>query len=198
MTDEVTATTPAAEKLDRVVAAVDGLVPVATSVDNAVLPDHAPGVRWAGALFAVCAGVLVPWTVVLAVTLPEQAVAVNYDLSWVGFDVLLLTAVAATAVAALRRSRFLGLVASASAALLVVDAWFDVVTSPAGPDRITAGVMAVLVELPLAGVCCWLALHAADIAEKRLVLLLRLHGGSVAGGLHRLGERRAAFRRRRP
>ena len=188
----------AAARLDRVVEAVDGLVPVAASVDNAVLPDRTPAVRWAGVLFAVCAVVLVPWTVVLAATLPERAVAVNYDTAWVGFDVGLLAAVAGTALAAMRRSRFLGLVASATAALLVVDAWFDVVTSTAGAERLTAGAMALLVELPLAGVCCWLALHAADIAEKRLQLLLRLEGGSVSAGLRRLREQRAALRRRRP
>ena len=195
MTEE-TDTGPAA-RLDRVVEAVDGLVPVAASVDNAVLPDRTPAVRWAGVLFAVCAVVLVPWTVVLAATLPERAVAVNYDTAWVGFDVGLLAAVAGTALAAMRRSRFLGLVASATAALLVVDAWFDVVTSTAGAERLTAGVMAVLVELPLAAVCCWLALHAADIAEKRLQLLLRLEGGSVSAGLRRLREQRAALRRPR-
>lgn len=195
MTDD---TAGPAARLDRVVGAVDGLVPVAASVDNAVLPDRAPAVRWAGVLFAVCAVVLVPWTVVLAVTLPERAVALNYDTAWVGFDVLLLAAVAGTAVTAMRRSRFLGLVASATAALLVVDAWFDVVTSPSGAERLTAAAMAVLVEVPLAAVCCWLALHAADIAEKRLQLLLRLEGGSVADGLRRLRDRRDAVRRRRP
>lgn len=193
MTDDAATAGP----LERVVDAVDGLVPVAASVDNAVLPDRAPAVRWAGALFAVCAAVLVPWTAWLALTLPERAVAVNYDTAWVGFDVMLLVAVAGTAVAAMRRSRFLGLVASATAALLVVDAWFDVVTSP-GSERLVAAVMAVLVELPLAACCCWLALHAADIAERRLQLLLRLEGGSVAGGLRRLRERRAAVRRPRP
>ena len=187
----------AAARLDRVVEAVDGLVPVAASVDNAVLPDRTPAVRWAGVLFAVCAVVLVPWTVVLGATLPGRAVAVNYESAWVGFGVGLLAAVAGTALAAMRRSRFLGLVASATAALLVVDAWFDVVTSTAGAERLTAGVMAVLVELPLAAVCCWLALHAADIAEKRLQLLLRLEGGSVSAGLRRLREQRAALRRPR-
>ncbi|MER7689684.1 hypothetical protein [Streptomyces sp. NPDC097610] len=41
------------------------------------------------------------------------------------------------------------LTATATAALLVVDAWFDVTTSQPGPELATAVVMAVCAELPM-------------------------------------------------
>ena len=59
----------------------------------------------------------------------------NYDAAWAGFDVLLTLTLASTAYFALRRSRYLATAASATATLLVVDAWFDVLTTP-GVQRI--------------------------------------------------------------
>ena len=47
--------------------------------------------------------------------------------------------------------------ATAGAALLLADAWFDVCTSPPGLDRLLAVGEAVLVELPLAAAAIWLA-----------------------------------------
>jgi hypothetical protein len=99
------------------------------------------------ALFAVA---IVPWIVWLAWTLPERSVSAHYRLAWVGFDVLLCGALARTAYLAWRRSPFLVNVASATAALLVVDAWFDVTTSPGGHDLMVSALLALLVELPLA------------------------------------------------
>ena len=63
--------------------------------------------------------------------------------------------------------------ASWAAALLVVDAWFDVMTSPSGVDRLEAVAMALLIELPLASACVWLTIHAQDIADLRVRLLLQ-------------------------
>lgn len=150
------------------------------------LPALSRPVRWAGVLFAVSAAVLVPWTVWLAVSLPERAVQANYNLAWAGFDVVLLAGVAWTAVSALRCSRWLGPAASSTAALLLVDAWTDVVTSATADERLAAVVMAAAVELPLAVVCGWLAAHAADITERRVLLLLQVDGDSVGTALRRL------------
>ena len=50
-----------------------------------------------------------------------------------------------------------GLPATAGAALLLADAWFDVCTSPPGLDRLLAVGEAVLVELPLVAAAIWLA-----------------------------------------
>ena len=45
------------------------------------------------------AAVLVPWTAYLAVTLPPRYVANNWDVTWVGSDVMLLVMMVATAIA---------------------------------------------------------------------------------------------------
>lgn len=57
-----------------------------------------------------------------------------------------------------------------TAALLVVDAWFDVMTTP-GNQRWESILLAVAVELPLAAVCVWLSHHTEQLAERRLILL---------------------------
>ncbi|MFC9646023.1 hypothetical protein ACFTZF_47360 [Streptomyces mirabilis] len=64
-------------------------------------------------------------------------------------------------VSGLRRNPRRCLTATATAALLVVDAWFDVTTSRPGPELATAVVMAVCAELPMAAaVCTVLAVRA--------------------------------------
>lgn len=129
-------------------------------------------VRWAGPAFAVFSLVMLPWTIYLAYSLPARQVSADYDIAWAGFDVMLMGVLGATGFFALRRSRYLAITASAAAALLVVDAWFDVVTSPPG-QRAEAVVLAVLAELPLAAICVWLSYHTEQLAEQRIVILLR-------------------------
>ena len=68
-----------------------------------------------------------------------------------GFDVLLCGALARTAWLAWRRSPFVVNVASATAALLVVDAWFDVTTSPGGQDLVVSAATARERAVPGAG-----------------------------------------------
>ena len=79
---------------------------------------------------------------------------------------------AATGFFALRRSHFLAVGATAAATLLVVDAWFDVMTSPPGSQFLQSLASAVLIELPLAAVCGWLAYHTEHLEEERVILLL--------------------------
>lgn len=160
-----------------VAATIGDLVAPEGIADTEVLADDSRGVRWAGALFAACAVILVPWTIYLAVTLPHHIVAHDFDLAWVGFDVALVVVLLGVAVTAFRRSRHLAVAASFAAALLLVDAWFDVVMSRPGAARLEALAMAVVIEVPLAAVCLWLAFHAVDIAEERIRLLLRQRRG---------------------
>ncbi len=116
---------------------------------------------------AVGAALTIPWAGYLAATLPKRAVAVHYDLAWVGFDVMLVVVLAAAAYTAFRRPRWLPVWASSAATMLVVDAWFDIVTSR-GVDRMEAVVMALLVELPVAVACIWLAGEVQALTEWRL------------------------------
>jgi len=151
---------------------LDGLVAPAREPENAVLVDNARVVRWAGPAFALFSLILLPWIAYLAYSLPARQVSADYDVAWAGFDVMLLAALAGTGYFALRRSRYLATAATAAATLLVVDAWFDLMTT-LPRQRLEPIALAAGVELPLAAVCVWLSLHTQQLAERRLVLLLR-------------------------
>lgn len=92
---------------------------------------------------------MVPWLVYLALTLPDDYVAHNWTLTWVGFDVLLVTFMLATAVFGYLRRQVLMFAAFTAGVLLICDAWFDLMT--AGPNDIWLSVVTALgVEVPLA------------------------------------------------
>src|SRR5258707_3340279 len=111
-------------------------------------PDRVPLPRWVTPLLALTAVGLLPWTLYLTFTLPARHVAQHYDLAWVGFDIALASAFAATAWCAVRSSQWLVPFAAASGTMLVCDAWFYVVTS--GPRDLGEAVAeAVLPEVPL-------------------------------------------------
>ena len=137
-----------------------------------MLADNSLIVRWAGPAFIVCSVVLIPWTIYLGLSLPDRQLSPHYNIAWVGFDVFLLVALGATGYFALRRSRYLALTAAAAATLLVVDAWFDIMTSPRR-EIPQAVVLALLVELPLAAVCGWLSYHTEHLAERGNILVSR-------------------------
>jgi hypothetical protein len=101
------------------------------------------------AVMVGAAVLLVPWIAYLAVTLPRLYVAHNWDSTWVGFDVLLLAMIVATAMLGYLRRQLIVVTAFATAVLLVCDAWFDVMTAH-GDDRLLSIVTAVFVELPFA------------------------------------------------
>jgi hypothetical protein len=122
----------------------------------------------AGWVLATLAALMLPWTAYLFVVLPGTAPAAHFDLAWGGFDVALLVLLALTGLAAVRRLHWLAAVAGASAALLAADAWFDVVTAPTPGERWVALAMAVVVELPLAVVCGWLAVSGQALVDRRL------------------------------
>lgn len=143
---------------------------------NAGQAEAARVTRWAGPAFILFSVIMLPWTVYLGYTLPARQRSPHYDVAWVGFDVLLLLALAATGCLAVRRSGYLALAAAATATMLVVDAWFDVMTSPRRqlPQSLT---LAVLIELPLAAICAWLSYHTQHIQEERILLLGKRQGG---------------------
>ena len=93
--------------------------------------------------------VLIPWIVYLAFTLPQNYAAQHWRVAWVGFDVLLLMFMVATAVLGFLHHRLLTLIAFATGVLLVCDAWFDMMTARRG-DIVVSVLSAATVELPLA------------------------------------------------
>ena len=108
---------------------------------------------WAIVVLGAAAALLLPWTVVLTTALPAHHVARHWDVAWAGFDAGLAAVLLATVVAAVRRSAWLSGLALAAAAVLLCDAWFDVVTSAGGLDLWLAVASALVLELPLAGLC---------------------------------------------
>jgi len=114
--------------------------------------------RWVAPLLGLVALFLIPWTLYLTFTLPSRHVTERYDLAWVGFDIALAIAFAATALAAVRRVRWLVPLAAVTGTMLVCDAWFDVVTSQSGGELVEASLEAVFGELPLAALCAYIVL----------------------------------------
>lgn len=127
--------------------------------------------RWITALLACTAIGLIPWTLWLTFSLPSKHVTHHYDLAWVGFDVGLAAVIATTAIAAYRQLQILGPLAAATCAMLVSDAWFDVVTAGPG-ERLEAGLQAGFAELPLAALCGFLV-YDADRARASVRRLRR-------------------------
>ncbi|MEV6022518.1 hypothetical protein [Streptomyces sp. NPDC052036] len=110
-------------------------------------------------LLVVCGLALLPWLVVLAHGLPGTATAANWRTVWIGLDSLEALGLIATGLLAVRGHHGHALTATATATLLVVDAWFDTLTAAPGGDQVSAVVMALGAELPLAVVCVALAVR---------------------------------------
>jgi hypothetical protein len=127
--------------------------------------------RWITGLLALTAVALVPWTLWLTFSLPSRHVTNHYDAAWVGFDVGLVIAFGLTARAAYRRSPLLAPFAAACCALLLADAWFDVVTSLPG-ERAEAILEAGFAELPLA-VLCAIVVYDAERVQTAVRSLRR-------------------------
>jgi hypothetical protein len=113
---------------------------------------------------------LIPWIVYLAFTLPDKYIAQNWPATWVGFDILILAFMGATAVLGLLRRQLLVLTAFTTGILLVCDAWFDVMTA-APADRWLSVLTAVLGELPLAAILITGALRILRLTATRLYVL---------------------------
>lgn len=157
--------------------AVDEAVPNEDGVPDAQLGPTAKHARWLGPIYAVFAVIMIPWTTYLGFVLPDHQLNSHYDVAWAGFDVGLILALAWTAWSALRRSTWLPIAATCSASMLVVDAWFDVVTSMAGSDRWISVLSAVFLELPTAVISAWLARGGQGIASRHFYLrFLRRRG----------------------
>jgi hypothetical protein len=134
---------------------------------------------WTAPTLLACAVVLIPWTALLFLTLPRHYVANHWEIAWDGFDIALGVALASTAVLVARRSAFAEVTATITGTLLVSDAWFDVLTSRGASDIAQAVVSALLIELPLAGLCFGMArnlAHAVEVARP----FLRAEGFTIA------------------
>jgi hypothetical protein len=100
---------------------------------------------------------LLPWTIWLSSTLKPHHVTESWDVAWSGFDSGLALLFVLTAIAAYRRSPWVGALSAATGTMLVTDAWFDVVLESHADELYRSLLLAILVELPLAVFCFWIA-----------------------------------------
>ena len=130
--------------------------------------------EWVTVAFAAAGIGLLPWTIWLSASLKPRHVTYNWDLAWSGFDTGLALLFIATAIAAHRRSPWVGALAAALGTMLLVDAWFDVVLESHWDERRSAILLAVFAELPAACVCFWIAQRTerflAKVVEEALEL----------------------------
>lgn len=119
-------------------------------------------------LFAVCLIGLVPWMVLLALTLPPEHQVHQWRVTWVGFDALLGAAMASTAYFGWRRHRAVLVSALTTAILLICDAWFDVSLDFGTPDIWMSAGLAVFAELPLAAFLIH-RVHSLSLSAPRTV-----------------------------
>jgi len=126
----------------------DGLNPLERVVGAAV------AARWRRPLLTLLVavtGILVPWTVLLAFTLPSHYVVVHWAVVWIGLDVAEFALLAGTAYLAFRCRPQAALLAWVAATVLCCDAFFDVATASTRVDVTASIVSALIIELPLAG-----------------------------------------------
>jgi hypothetical protein len=124
--------------------------------------------HWVVGLFAVVGLAMLPWTIWLSTSLKPHHETEHWDLAWSGFDAGLAVAFLLTALAAWRKSPWVGACAAATGTLLVTDAWFDVVLESHADELRNALYLALLAELPIAALCFWIAYRT----ERFLALIV--------------------------
>ncbi len=129
----------------------------------------------------ICCVALAAWIGVLAATLPRYYQAGSWRGAWVGFDIALLIAFAATGWAAWRRRQLLVICLVVVATLLCCDAWFDVVLDARTKGFELSLLSALLIELPLAALAILLVRR---LLRSTYSVLLRSRG--YCGALPRL------------
>jgi len=114
--------------------------------------------RWVALIFlATCLG-LIPQIVNLSSSLHQVETANNWRTVWVGLDIAESAVFLLTAWFLFRRSILVTITASMAAAMLWLDAWFDILTAFRRSDIDAATNLAVFVEVPLGIFCLYVAL----------------------------------------
>jgi hypothetical protein len=120
----------------------------------------AVNMRRAGLLFIACAVALCLWMVLLGMTLPAEVNVRHWPAAWIGLDAMEACCLAATGILILKRDIRVCAAAGAAAALLTMDAWFDITTAQRGSAYLIAMILGFGIELPLAAVCALIAWNA--------------------------------------
>jgi hypothetical protein len=139
--------------------------------------------RWITVFFIGCAVVLIPWTVIIFDSLKNRALAEHWKLVWGGFDCFLVLAFALTAYRIITRSPRGAIAATATGTMLLIDAWFDVLTARGTKNLTTSVLMAIFAEIPCAIICFYVARRIVSLFEQSLPHLQAAGFRVVAGQL---------------
>lgn len=121
--------------------------------------------RWVAAFFLGCAVVLIPW-IVLMFTVPQVVnVQRHWELVWGGFDCFLVLGFAVTAFRLMTRSPRGAVTAAMTGTMLLIDAWFDVLTTHRG-GLVVSILMAVFAEIPCAIICFYVSRRIMSLFEQ--------------------------------
>jgi uncharacterized membrane protein len=118
-----------------------------------------PHNSWVGALYLALTAVLLPWTIYLGLTLPRHHLSNHWDISWTGLDIGLIITLLLTAIFAYRKAVWLVMSATSAGSLLLVDAWFDVMSERQALQFYQALILAIFIEIPLAILCYVVAIN---------------------------------------
>lgn len=113
--------------------------------------------------------VMVPWIGYLAASLPQKYVAHNWPVTWIGFDVLLMSFMAATAVFGYFRRHLLLLTGFTTGVLMICDVWFDLLTAKP-EDAWLSVITGMLIEVPMAFLLIGGALRLLRVSLTRLLV----------------------------
>ena len=103
----------------------------------------------------------------LFIDLPENYRATNWDIAWVGFDIILLLTILLTLWALFNHKQIAIVASSMSGTILIIDTWFDIVTSQPGRDFYIALVTGLLLEIPFALTLFWFSKKLLDQLTER-------------------------------
>jgi len=108
-------------------------------------------------LFFTALGIFI-WLIYLSFTLPDSYRANHWNVAWVGFDVAMVVSLLITSWAIWKRRQLAIPGAMVTGTFLVIDSWFDVVTSDPGWD--------FKLSLLLAALSCSLAFFLFRLSRK--------------------------------
>jgi len=136
--------------------------------------------RWVVAFFLGGAVVLIPW-IVLMFTVPQVVnVTQRWEVVWGGFDCFLVLGFAVTAFRLITRSPRGAVTAAMTGTMLLIDAWFDVLTTHRG-GLVVSILMAVFAEIPCAVICFYVSRRIMSLFEQAKDYL-NAAGFQVSGG----------------
>ena len=126
--------------------------------------------RWVVAFFLGGAVILIPWDVLMFSVPQVVNVPKHWVLVWGGFDCFLILGFAVTAFRLITRSPRGAVTAAMTGTMLLIDAWFDVLTTHRGGQLVSI-LMAVFAEIPCALICFYVSRRIVNLFEQAKELL---------------------------